>query len=559
MESKSFVIISDLPEMDYMTDFVALPENYGTKAYFEREDIKAIRESVFKNLNDLNEKTHFTDDVKAKDKILVKPNLVNVFHKYGLKDVSYPETTDPRFFEAVIAYLKQYNDNIWIVESSGKGVPTMLSFRVAGYDKIADYYNTGLIPLETEPVDRYVIPKAEVQREVHLPKILSEVVNGTAYYVSVPKMKTNTYTEATLGFKNAMGTLPYNLRERNHTYDINKKLTDLLYLFKPSLVVIDGIIGGEGNTPAPVDPVKVGVVISGNNSVETDRVATRMMGINAEKNLLLMEADKRGFNDPNVTVIGTQKIVPFRPATQSMMFDPLITENFKNLDFLVGFDNKATAYNHPKKHAPTINSLKDVTVDVVKEMEAVCAGGCLATIKFQFASYLYGVDVDYDAFNFVGLYGNGVNIDGTIYFFDKNAKAYTLDEIKALGKPVVGYGECTKIAEGICDSLGEGCCNVPNIIGAHSQIEGIPGSPAQNPRNEILPLIVNDVLKMNLRKSKMIDAGIVFDIIPDYQDKVFEIPNLDEEQSKMDFVPWDVAPLTEEAKAILKKDFPTPV
>ena len=61
------------------------------------------------------------------------------------------------------------------------------------------------------------------------------------------KLKTNIYTGVTLGFKNAMGAIPYALRERNHNYYINKKLADLLYLFKPDLVIIDGIIGGEGN------------------------------------------------------------------------------------------------------------------------------------------------------------------------------------------------------------------------------------------------------------------------------------------------------------------------
>ena len=99
--------------------------------------------------------------------------------------------------------------------------------------------------MELEPVVHYYLPKAEVMKEVYLPKILDKAVRGEAYYISVPKMKTNLYTGVTLGFKNAMGTIPYFLRERNHNYHINKKLADLLYLFKPDLTVIDGIIGGE--------------------------------------------------------------------------------------------------------------------------------------------------------------------------------------------------------------------------------------------------------------------------------------------------------------------------
>lgn len=84
-----------------------------------------------------------------------------------------------------------------------------------------------------------------MDKKVLCGQFLRLVVKGNAFYISVPKMKTNLYTGVTLGFKNAMGTIPYFLRERNHSYLINKKLADLLYLFKPDLTVIDGIIGGE--------------------------------------------------------------------------------------------------------------------------------------------------------------------------------------------------------------------------------------------------------------------------------------------------------------------------
>jgi len=121
-----------------------------------------------------------------------------------------------------------------------------------------------------------------------------------------------------------MGILPYNLRQKNHNYQINSKLVDLLYLFKPNLVIIDGMIGGEGNTPAPVDPVRSHVIISGNNSVETDRVATRMMGIDPETIELMTDACQRGFGDPSVKVIGTETVTHFRQADSS-----LLSEQFK--------------------------------------------------------------------------------------------------------------------------------------------------------------------------------------------------------------------------------------
>ena len=84
-----------------------------------------------------------------------------------------------------------------------------------------------------------------------------------------------------------MGTIPYNLRLRNHNHAIDQKLVDMLHLFKPDLVVIDGLVGGEGNCPAPVEPVQSGVIVSGNHAVETDRVATRMMGFDPKQIALI--------------------------------------------------------------------------------------------------------------------------------------------------------------------------------------------------------------------------------------------------------------------------------
>ena len=363
MKQKSYVIIKDAPEMDYMRDYVVLPQDYGTPAYFNREDIKAIRDTVYRALDELNERCHFSEQLENARHVLIKPNLVSVYHDSGFDERDYPETTDPRVFEAVVSYIRQYTNKISIVESSGKPMPTPVSFRTAGYDRIAKYYGTDLIPLEQQPVVRYMLPKAEVMKEVYLPEILDEVVRGQAFYISVPKMKTNLYTGVTLGFKNAMGTIPYFLRERNHSHLINKKLADLLYLFKPDLTVIDGIIGGEGNTPAPVDPVRVGMIVCGNNSVEVDRITTYMMGFDPEQNKLMQEAVRRGFSDPDVEIIGNVRVTKFRPAISSLM-DEKTKHDFPNLLALAGRTNN---------DAPQVTDINAVTPELAFQIVPAAA------------------------------------------------------------------------------------------------------------------------------------------------------------------------------------------
>ncbi|MCQ2488945.1 MAG: DUF362 domain-containing protein [Clostridia bacterium] len=528
--AKSYVFIKDAPKMDYMKDFSTLPKNYGTKKYFNRPDIKAIRETVWAGLDDLNEKTNFAADLKNYKQVLVKPNLVFVYHNTGLDKKDYPENTDPRVFEAVIAWLKKYTDNITIVESAGKPYPTTVAFKIAGYDKIAKYYNTGLVDLETQPVVRYILPKAEVMKEVYLPEILDMVVKGEAYYVSVPKMKTNLYTGVTLGFKNAMGTIPYFLRERNHTHDIDKKLADLLYLFKPDLTVIDGIIGGEGNTPSPVDPVKVGKIVVSNQSVEADRITTYMMGFDPDKNKLMIEATKRNFGDNQVQIIGDTTVTPFRPAISSLL-DEKTAREFPNLMAVVG---------HTLPGAPKITDPNSVTPELALEIEQACMGGCLASVKFGMDFFNHKKRMDGAKLKVCVIEGPGIPINGVRYWFDKNGKPYTKEDLAALPIKKFGMGNCTLAQVGdICFWKATGCCD-PAKNASLICMAGGSILPIVSPANQNLIPTGLGLIKMILKRMKTIWGGRYVDAPRiSHDDRVFDIPKkLSKAELAMDFVPY---------------------
>lgn len=525
--AKSYVIIKDAPKMDYMKDFVSLPKNYGTKKYFNRPDIKAIRKTVYEALDDLNAKTNFTDDLKKYKRVLIKPNLVFVYHNVSLDKKDYPENTDPRVFEAVVSYIKQYNDNIAIVESAGKPYPTMTAFKAAGYDRIAKHYKTDLVPLELQPVVRYILPKAEVMNEVYLPQILDEVVRGDAYYVSVPKMKTNLYTGVTLGFKNAMGTIPYFLRERNHTHDIDKKLADLLYLFKPNLTVIDGIIGGEGNTPSPVDPVKVGKIVASNQSVEADRITTYMMGFDPDKNKLLIEATKRNFGDNQVQIIGDTSVTKFRPAVASLM-DEKTAREYPNLMAVTG---------HNLPGVPKIKDPNKVTPEMVLEIEQACTGGCLASVKFGLDFFNFKDSMNAEKLKVCVIEGPGIEVNGTRYWWDKNGKPYTKEDLKNLPMKKYGMGNCTlATCDDICFWKATGCCD-PAKCASLICMAGGTLIPIVSPANPwLIPTGLRLLQMIGIRaigalKGKPCDAPML-----SHDDHVFPLPKLSKEEMKKDYI-----------------------
>lgn len=541
---KSYVVITHAGHLDYQTEYVSLPKDYGKTSYYQKEEVAEIIKTVHQNLHDLNKKTHFSDKIKNK-KVLIKPNLVTPYYKMGYKDDQYPETTDPRVFDAVVSFIKQFTEDIVIVESSGRGMPTNASFKIAGYDRIAKHHDTGLIALEEQPLDRYMLPKAEVMKEIFIPRIFSEVVRGKAFYISVPKMKTNLYTGVTLGFKNAMGTIPYNLRQRNHNHAINKKLVDMLFLFKPDLVVIDGIIGGEGNTPAPVDPVDSRVIVSGDNSVETDWVATKMMGINPDEIELMTQAKKLGFGNDNIEVIGEQKVTSFRQADQSLTSD-YFHNMFPNVKVLVG---------HTKSTAPKVKSLKAVTNEMVREIEKACIGGCIASLRTGF-DYLYYQSKDLK-FKATVVVGEGIPIDGKTYYFDRDANAYNVEEIKSIKEPIINFGSCTQGNFGSCKNFisAYGCMPKPgdgfNVV---FKAAGT-GNDVFSLKNKQIFKILVETLKTRRKRLDLVKAGEWADCLPTYfEDKIFELPQLTDEQKQKDYIPWDLPKIEDEIKETLVKD-----
>lgn len=539
---KEYIVVTNAPAMDYTRDYVALPPYYGTREYYERPDIKMIYKLVYENLDNLNKKNGFVKKLSAYEKIVIKPNLVSVYHDSGMEKPDYPESTDPRVFEAIVSYLKQYHDRIVIVESSGKPMPTRTSFKVAGYDRIAKKYHTGLIALETCSVVRYLLPKAEVMKEVYIPEIFQEVVEKKAFYISVPKLKTNLYTQVTLGFKNAMGAIPYSLRERNHNYMINKKLADLLYLFQPDLIFIDGLIGGEGNTPAPVDPVDSRVFISGTNSVAVDSVGTKVMGLDPDQIPLITEAKKRGFEADETEILGEVPQYHFRRAIPSLM-DEGFRKQFPNVLVLAG---------HNLPHAPKITDPGAVTPKIARELEGACDGGCLAAIRSGFDYVVYAPKKDYQI-PLVVIVGGGVKCQEQRYWFDYTGRPYTEQEIRAMDTPILTIGNCAHVLEDAARYKTPGCCSPSTCMLAVTAAMHIP-FPLLSLKNKSFAHFGTHVVSMVISRAWKSLQGKWVDCPSRHIDQIYPVPEISKDRKDLDYIEWPLPKMDWKTRKKMIKD-----
>jgi uncharacterized protein (DUF362 family) len=529
--TRSCVAITHAPKMDFRQDYAALPRWYGTRAYFSRPDIQVIYRLVEDNLRALDAKTGCLKRLEGRH-VLVKPNLVTVYSGMGLQERDYPETTDPRVIDALVAFLKRFTRHITILESSGRGVPTRGSFRVSGLDRLAQYHQVGLIALEEQAAVRYVLPGARVQKEIVVPEVISELVSGNAFLISVPKMKTNLYTGVSLGFKNIMGLLPYNLRQRNHHFALDQKLVDILQLFQPDLTLIDGLVGGEGNCPAPVDPVDSRVLISGTNSLETDRAAVRMMGFDPAGIPLLRLADQAGWGDPDVEILGKETVIPFRAADPS-----LLNEAFRSL-----FPNVTVLVGHDFPHAPKLKEQEAGEENLPQRMELACRGGCLASLRFAFDMFVR--ESQRRDFHLVVVIGAGQVVDGQPFYLDAENRRYTPQDIQKLkGKKLV-VGSCARALAEIADRYVEGCMPFPNS--PHAALHALTRtwcSVLSLKNRHLLPLLLDTLQTCEARK-KLIRAGRRLDVPLPQDAALVEPPLLTPADAQLRAIPWPLPPLS---------------
>jgi len=130
------------------------------------------------------------------------------------------------------------------------------------------------VPLET---------RASLLKELYLPK----TVLGADFFVSMPKLKTHHWAGVTLSMKNLFGIVPGSCygwpKNILHWAGIDRSILDINAAARPDFVIVDGILGMEGNGPIQGNPKHTGVLLFGDDPVAADSTACRVMGLRPEK------------------------------------------------------------------------------------------------------------------------------------------------------------------------------------------------------------------------------------------------------------------------------------
>jgi uncharacterized protein (DUF362 family)/Pyruvate/2-oxoacid:ferredoxin oxidoreductase delta subunit len=139
---------------------------------------------------------------------------------------------------------------------------------------------------------------------------IDQVVLEADAIINLPKFKTHGLTLLTLGVKNLFGCIPgprkaqWHLKAGEDRKTFAQILVDICQVIHPSLTILDGIVGMEGNGPNSGRPIPMGLILASEDPLSLDQIACDLVGISRESLLTNRAAFEQGMGKDSIDVFG---------------------------------------------------------------------------------------------------------------------------------------------------------------------------------------------------------------------------------------------------------------
>jgi len=252
--------------------------------------------------------------VREGSRVLLKPNLL-----YG-KSPEKAVTTHPSILKGMIQIVQEAGGIPSIGDSPSVG-SLMKTAEKAGIKAVADEMMCPLIEFNKPTLPSKGERKIFKQLEIDQTVLEADVV------INLPKFKTHGMMLLTLGVKNLFGCVPgprkalWHLKAGEDWKTFAQILVDIYQIIQPSLTILDGIVGMDGNGPNSGRPIPLGLILASENSLNLDQVACDLLGISRKSLLTNRVAFEQGLGKDGIDVLGERvekvKISDFQFPTLS--------------------------------------------------------------------------------------------------------------------------------------------------------------------------------------------------------------------------------------------------
>jgi uncharacterized protein (DUF362 family) len=233
--------------------------------------------------------------LRGNRKIFVKPNMSHPEYVPGV-------VTSPALLREVVGLLRDGAEEVVVGESNGFNYPCQTAFEKTGIETAVKEAGGTVVNLSEDALVKVKIENGIALKELVLPKTVLEA----DAVVDLALMKTHEFTAYSGAIKNLFGCVPSNKRIYLHPY-LNEVFFKLYAILKPRLTVMDARVAVEGNGPTKGKPVQMNLVLTSNDALATDIIASKIMGLNLKEISYLNYIAKRtGLTEQSIAINGLQ-------------------------------------------------------------------------------------------------------------------------------------------------------------------------------------------------------------------------------------------------------------
>lgn len=260
------------------------------QTYEEEEVFKALQ----KSLDFIGGIRRF---VKQGDQVLLKPNLL-----YG-KAPEKAVTTHPAIVKGMVRMVQEAGGKPFIGDSPSIG-GLMKTAERAGIKEVAEEMGCPLVEFNNP-----VSPSGRRGSFFKSIEIDQSVLDADVV-INLPKWKTHAQMLLTLGVKNLFGCIPgarkalWHLKAGEDQRRFAQVLVDLYQIISPSLTVLDGVIGMEGNGPNSGRPISLGLILSSTDALSLDQVVCDLLGLPRLSLMTNRVALEAGLGSDEIEMVG---------------------------------------------------------------------------------------------------------------------------------------------------------------------------------------------------------------------------------------------------------------
>lgn len=220
-------------------------------------------------------------------RVLIKPNLNN-----DLVALT-GNSTDLRVLCALIEALQALGHReITVADGPNvgierRGIDVFRRLRISG---LRDRYGVRIVDLNREPGRR--VPLGDGAS----PEVAAAVLDAD-FVISVPTVKTHAEVTLSCACKNWVGLAKGQDKRQLH-YDIARNVARIAGLLPPDLVLVDGLVGMEGNGPGDGEPFRLGALVVADSPWLADLAVCRLVDLDwRDVPYLVHGHDDRRFDD----------------------------------------------------------------------------------------------------------------------------------------------------------------------------------------------------------------------------------------------------------------------